>query len=436
VSEPSKYAGLWKDMLLLGTLAVAVLAAFTGVALFFAGEGSPPKNELTLNDSRAFYASQPEFLRPFPYTAVPEGLPDLRAETCGSCHREIYAEWKVSTHARAWEDDAQYQEELAKTKATPGKDASWICVNCHTPLVNQLPRLVAGLEDGALDRPIYVRNLNYNVRLQLEAITCASCHVRDGVVLGPYGDTDAPHPVRKAPELLEAKQCTQCHQADHYLKEIELACVFDTGADYAKGPAPERGETCQTCHMPEVERRLAKGYPVRKTRRHWFGGSLIPKHPKFKKELEPLLEVYPDGVELSWVDLPAQVAPGAEFALTFAAANRHAGHKVPTGDPERFLTFRAEVRDAGGKLLAQREERIGSVYEWDPVKKVSDNRISPGERREYSLRVRAPAAGPLRVSLVGSKHRISEENMSYHELEGRYVAGRTYTNQTATIELR
>ena len=418
-------------------VSLALVGGFAGVGFLVGGRlPKAPPDELTLHDSRAFYKAQPRYLRPLPYTETPAGLANLRAETCGSCHREIYEEWRVSTHARAWEDDAQFQEELAKGKATPGKDTTWICVNCHTPLVNQLPQLVAGLVEGQRDQPRYLKNPNYDANLQLEAVTCATCHVRDGGVLGPYGDTTAPHPVRKAPELLEASLCTQCHQANAHLSDIALACVFDTGLEWKEGPAAQRGETCQSCHMPAVERPLMPGFPKRKTRRHWFGGSLIPKHPKFEAELAQVREHYDDGVTLRWVELPEQAQAGSELELRFAAKNEHAGHHVPTGDPERFLLLRAEVR-AGDQLLASREERIGAVYQWDPVEKLSDNRIAAGEERTWSLTFAAPAEGAeLKLVLIASKHRISQENFDYHHLEGRYVAGREYLRQERALPLR
>ena len=135
-----------------------------------------------LMEARAFYEQQPHYLRPFPYAIVPKGLPDLKASTCGTCHKAIYEEWRLSTHARAWLDDAQFQAELHKTQLDgDGKsaDVGWMCVNCHTPLENQLERLVVSLEEGQVGHPVYVENPNYDAALQLEAITCASCHVRD-----------------------------------------------------------------------------------------------------------------------------------------------------------------------------------------------------------------------------------------------------------------
>ncbi|TPW10211.1 MAG: hypothetical protein FD129_1972, partial [bacterium] len=235
---------------------IPLLAAVV-MALPIAGCGNvdlPWQPGSGLREARAFYASQPRFLRPVPHSNTPSGLVDLRAESCGRCHVEIYEEWRISTHARAWRDDPQFLEELKKTTATPGRDAGWICMNCHTPLESQLPRLVTALVDGDRGRPVYVDNPNFDPKLQDDAITCAACHVKDGVVLGPWGDTKAPHPVTKSEELLSAAVCTQCHEADEALPDVELACVFDTGTSFAAGPWAAEGKTCQDCHMPVIDR--------------------------------------------------------------------------------------------------------------------------------------------------------------------------------------
>ncbi len=375
-----------------------------------------------LQEARAFYAAQPEMLRPMPHSPTPPGLPDLSAASCGICHQEIYAEWKVSTHARAWLDDAQFQEELKKSRK---QGVDWMCVNCHTPMESQLERLVRGLREGKVEQPIYTPNPNYDPKLQLEAITCATCHVREGTILGPYGDTSAPHPVKKAPELLSVQVCTQCHQAVAHFRRISLACTFDTGNELASGPYAGK-KICQDCHMPVVERPLMAGFPKRKTRRHWFGGSLIPKKPEYEAEIAPLRAVFPEGLAARWVDPPKQVKAGAGRALVFEAHNAQAGHLLPTGDPERFILLEGSVLDAEGKVLARHEARFGTRYQWSPqVKKLEDTRLKPQERRRFTLKFTAPAKGPLRLRLKASKWRIGKEAFDYHHLEGRYVPGRS-----------
>ncbi len=387
----------------------------------------------TVQEARAFYGSQPPYLQPVPHQETPAGLPDLRSATCGTCHADIYAEWRISTHARAWKDDPQFQAELHKSRQ-PEHDVGWMCVNCHTPLENQLPRLVARLDGGALDRPVYVENPNFDPVLQDDAIGCATCHVRDGAVLGPFGDTAAPHPTRKAPELLEVATCTRCHQASVNMPSVNLACAFETGEEWEAGPYDEEGSTCQACHMPAVARSLVAGGPVRNTRRHWFGGSLLAKQPRFEAELEPLKAVYPDGLALEWAAEPTLTTAGG--VLRIALTNAEAGHMLPTGDPERFLRIEASLH-AGGEERWRDGVRIGQTWRWHPTaEKLDDNRLRPRERRVVELTVPALPGGDYELVLEASKWRLNQENLGFHDLEGKTIAGRSTHRETRRLQIR
>ena len=392
------------------------------------GSGTP-----TVQDARAFYASRPSYMRPVPHQPTPPGLPDLRAATCGACHVAIYEEWRISTHARAWDDDPQFQAELHKSRA-PGNDVGWLCINCHTPLENQLEHLVGRLDQGALDRPVYVANPDFDPVLRDEAITCATCHVRDGVVLGPFGDTAAPHATRRAPELLEVGVCTVCHQASVLLPSIDLACAFETEEEWRAGPYDEEGMTCQGCHMPAIERALVIGGPARATRRHWFGGSLIAKKPEFAAELAAIEAHYPEGLALRWAEEPTLGASGG--VLRIELRNENAGHMLPTGDPERFLKIEASLR-RGGQEAWRDGVRIGQTWQWSPTpKKVGDNRLAPREVRAVELLVPALPAGEYELVLEASKWRLSQENLEYHGLQDKTVAGRPTHREVRSLQIR
>ncbi|MCB9654255.1 MAG: hypothetical protein H6729_09030 [Deltaproteobacteria bacterium] len=420
-----------KDALGLGSAVVLSLL------LHCQREGGSSPVGAELGAARRFYQSQPVYLRPFDYSPTPAGLVDIRAESCGVCHVEIYEEWKISTHARAWLDDAQFQEELKKSRA-PGRDVAWMCVNCHTPLENQLPHLVAGLHAGSLGRPVYVANPNFDPRLQEDAITCGTCHVRDGVIVGPWGDKKAPHPVRRDEALLSTDVCTRCHDAQAEFPELTLACVFDTGREFAASPYAEEGYTCQSCHMPEIVRPAALGAAPRKTRRHWFGGSLIPKKPEFAGEMKVMQPHFKDGLSVRWTNLPGAVAPGKRATLQYILENENAGHLLPTGDPERFIDVVASVRATNGSTLAVEKTRIGAEYIWYPkIQKRSDNRLKPKERRTLSIAFSAPPRDAhVTLHLRASKWRISEENFRYHALEGRYVAMRVFVNEATRLPIQ
>lgn len=400
-----------------------------------------------------FYAGRKVFERPVTVAGNVRGIPDVRSETCGACHTEIYAEWKISTHARAWLDDDQFQAELHKT-ATSKDDASWLCINCHTPAVEQLERLVVGLEDGQIGKPKYVANPTFDAALQKDAIGCATCHVEDGKIYGPWGNTRAPHPVAKRESLLTEEVCTRCHQAEQFYESINLGCFFDTGKTFAASPQAKSGQVCQDCHMPEVERPLMPGLPARKTRRHWFGGSLIPKKPAYAAELEPLEDVFGHGVSIAvepWTsthdELLAGQPPMAEVDTEIAATevvacsgdcrsfavvvtNDRAGHTVPTGDPERHIDVRAEAK-ADGEVVGRAWTRIGSRYQWWPkTVRLSDTRIRPGEKRV--LRVDAPVGSTLEV--LAHKYRMYESAFEHHALEGKVVRGRQFHRSELAVD--
>ncbi|NOY91554.1 MAG: hypothetical protein GXP55_10160 [Deltaproteobacteria bacterium] len=381
----------------------------------------------------SFYASRPLHERTRPPLPVPAGLPDLSARTCGACHVEIYREWQASTHRHAWLDDAQFQAELDKNRhgapyRTPAGsrqgDTSWICVRCHTPLSDQQPRLVVGLDEDRVERPRYVDNPRYDADLQDEAITCAVCHVRDdGVILGPFGDTDAPHPVARSARLRDGQVCLDCHQAEVRYDQAGLLCAFGTGREWQASSYAREGRACPSCHMPEVERPLASGRPARRTGRHWFGGSLIPKRPDLESQVAPLRAVYGSGVDVSLRRRDGQ--------LELVVENTRAGHRVPTGDPERYVLVTAEALDARGRTLNRVTLRIGTVYDWSPpAHVVSDNRLAPGEEASASLG-RVPEAASVRI--LGQKFRIGQEAFDYHDLEGRYVAGRVFHRSTWSV---
>lgn len=388
-----------------------------------------------LEAAASFAESQPRYMRALPHTAVPEGLTDLRAETCGACHKAIYEEWQISTHARAWLDDPQFLGELEKSEK---QGVAWMCMNCHTPLQNQLPKLVTRLQDGRVDRAVRVDNPAFDAALQKEAITCATCHVQDGVVLGPFGDTQSPHPVKKDPRLKTAEVCTQCHQAQARFDAVGLICVFDTGAEFSKSPQAAEGKICQDCHMPEVKRPLwVGGTEARVTRRHWFGGSLIPKKPEFTAELAALRPHYPPGLAVRVQPLPATLTPGEGLVVEVEYENAEAGHRLPTGDPERFLRIIVRATDAQGQVIAEQTDQIGIEYQWYPeVKKLSDNRLAPKEKRRLVLPVKAPAEGEVNVHVEASRWRINERNLAYHGLQGRYVPGQVFFEEDHTVPVR
>jgi hypothetical protein len=357
--------------------------------------------EADLAAARAFYASRPPYERP-----LDEGLrgvkglgEGLSAEGCATCHAEIAAEWRTSIHAHAWVDP-QFQAELDKG------DHDWLCRNCHAPLLVQQAQWAVGLLDEDVQRPLVVNNLRFDARLREEGITCLGCHLRGDHIVGPGLGGEPPHEVEADPEWFRSGAlCQRCHQAEATYPGKNFVCTFNTGVEWAGSPAAREGKACPDCHMPAVERPAATGGPVRTVRRHWFRGAGIPK----VGDIAPPPEARTPGLALN-----AETA-GGELILTLT--NAEAGHRLPSGDPERWIQVDVGFLDAAGGDVGHHELRIGQVWTWGPPTKVSDNRLDPGESRREAVPWPDSA---VRAVLVASHHRMSEDNARYHGLLGTY----------------
>ncbi|MBI5837754.1 MAG: hypothetical protein HZB25_10950 [Candidatus Eisenbacteria bacterium] len=328
-----------RAVLALALLAVPVLApSLTGAAP--APAGRPAARSSAASAARkdpgghlpGIYPSRPIFERPFPAQEVPRGIRSLSARECGRCHADTYREWQQSVHAQAW-PDPQFQAELRKQ---PG--VSWLCVNCHTPLVNQLDSVVVSLAGNDVERPIKRANPLFDPGLKPEGVTCAACHVRDGYIEGPSAASTAPHPTRFNPIFRDASLCTRCHEAVQSYPGKNFICTFQTGQEWLQGPYGQSGKPCQDCHMPEVVRSAAPGAPKRRGAHHSWIGSHLRKG--FETDLalwEKLAAMRPVGTRLDAGPAPRGAA-GSVASWKVQVVNARAGHRLPTGDPECQLS--------------------------------------------------------------------------------------------------
>lgn len=334
-----------------------------------------------------------------PNQNTPPGIHGIHAEECGQCHQEIYQEWTQSTHAHAWTDE-QYQAELAKNNDL------FVCKNCHLPVQNQQKLITTGLYDGDYNRPVQQKNTRFDARLQHEGITCVACHMNNQTIIG-VRDVQANHPVKVDTDYLSEKLCISCHDAHSQLSE-ELVCTFETGKEWKEGPYSAQGTNCLDCHMPIIDRPSTTGGVVRKGHRHYFPGSGIPKdgahHPKMLTSLA--YEVVRDSADL--------------FHLGFSVTNQDAGHKVPTGDPERhlFVVFQLIQHQ---QVIQVDSFRIGESWQWYPrAKKLSDNNLLPKEKRVFEVHYAVQDTSNLFWRVVVTKHRMTPEIHEYHHLSDDY----------------
>jgi len=374
------------------TLGVIVVAAAL-VYIFY--------NELR---PKVIFGLRQDFAHALPLQKVPSGIPSLKAEDCGKCHKEIYEEWKTSYHAKAFTDPF--------FRAYWKKDNEvWICLNCHTPLANQQPHLVTDIPRNRVEKALLVPNPDFDEALQQEGITCVSCHVKDGVVMGPFDDSVAPHPTKFDPKFRTTDICYRCHQVPKGPFQFYSVGPCGTFPEYEGAYfTKERNMICQSCHMPEVERPMADGGPIRQGRKHLWRGGHDPEQIK-------------SALAVQLAAAPHDLRPGTEATFTLTLINAGAGHKLPTGDPDRYFTVEFEVVDRAGRVLKHQSSTMGRWIMWQPViVDLYDNRLPPLASRDYRLTYRLPdsteATAGLQLRARVRYHIVTEG--AYSKLKTKY----------------
>ena len=342
-----------------------------------------------------------DYAHAIPYQKIPEGLTSLSAESCGECHGEIYEEWKTSIHAHAYEDPF--------FQAYWKKDGNiWVCLNCHAPLENQQPTLIKEIPRGRVEKAIQEPNPRYDPEYQKESVTCAVCHVRDGVIYGPFEDSVAPHPTKFDPNFRTAQPCFRCHNVVSGPAQFYNVGPCGTYAEYeGKYFMQERGFICQSCHMPEIDRPVAVNGPIRRGRQHlWRGGH------------DPGMIQRAVAVQVK-ADAPSP-KPGDRLGITLTLINAGAGHKIPTGDPDRHFTVEFSVVDRQGNVLDRQSSTMGRWILWQPaIVELYDNRLLPLASRDYQYTYRIPAQPEELILKTRVQYHILTDGQ--HEmLRGKY----------------
>ena len=313
-----------------------------------------------------FFNVTPEFELPQQVT-IPYGLDSISARSCGTCHPEVYEEWKRSIHSQAW-TDPYFQVDFKFD------GSQQICLNCHTPLVDQQENLVTGFKDAAKFEPILEPNPNFDPALKDEGVTCVVCHIKDGVILGRYGIENDAHPVKADPAFSDGNSvCRKCHQVftnrwDTYLKMPLCGTFFEVEAS-------GKPVDCQQCHMEKVERSLIPGGPVRLGGKHlWLGGhdqANVAKAISGKIEETSTEETIKDG--------------NREYTLFLTNTGAH--HRLPTGTPDRHLEITFRLLDKTGKPLKEVKHILQRVILWRPfMVDLWDTRIPFNETAKYSFK--------------------------------------------------
>lgn len=312
---------------------------------------------------------------------TPRGLASLSAKECGRCHREIYREWAGSMHARAWTEpyfqvDFKYDGSLQ------------ICLNCHTPLVNQQQDLVLGFRDRDKFDPILAPNPAFDAALRDEGVTCAVCHIRNGRIVGPFPTNRAPHPVEHDPEMSQGiKPCLRCHVVAG--KRWDTFYTIPPCGTVAEIEAGKQTIDCVGCHMQSVVRPAADGMPSRQGRRHLFHGGHEPGRVKESLRVEHKLV-------------------SDEFVITLT--NVGAAHYLPTGTPDRHLTLELKFLGPGGEVLKEKMYAMKRYILWRPfIVDLRDTRLPYSQPREFRIPLNRSGPGaPAAIDVTVRYHLLDE----------------------------
>lgn len=321
------------------------------------------------------FSVSPAFERPVSTDRIPAILNSLHAQECANCHREFYDEWRTTIHSQAW-TDAYFQADWRFD------DEQQICKNCHTPLDKQQEYRVLGFNDREKWDPILAPNPDYDAKLQQEGVTCAACHLRDGLILGTYGLESTPHPVRKLDN--PNRVCVGCHVVsgkawDTFFRFPPCGTVAEIQTSQGMKSATDEDNMtteavaalgCVGCHMPLVERPIVPGGQIRSARRHLWRGGHDPDMVK-------------SGLDISFEETPTD-SKKRRFVLTLI--NVGAGHYLPTGTPDRHLTVKLRLGNLSGKILEEKNYTLKRTVMWRPfIIDLWDSRLPYNEPRSYSL---------------------------------------------------
>jgi hypothetical protein len=322
--------------------------------------------------------------------AAPAPAEYTSAKKCAECHKTIHLYWSESAHARSASRPSFLAALDTAMLSAPDKDAvRRACAFCHAPTAT-----LTG--DVSLQQPV-----------TREGVTCDFCHTVVDVQMDAPGNRfeSRPGKVKWGP-LLYAKSpfhdseysalhkaspllCAACHEH----RNAQGVAVLSTYSEWQRSPYPERGVTCQECHMPVVPgRSVREGLTAsdRVINLHRMSGGSLPAKVQH-------------GVDLK-IESVDRGAASAEVQVV--VTNSGVGHAVPGGLPANALMLAVGVQSGASRELLHRAERIYRLRLQDvqgralvrPVELfldaaavAEDTRLKPKESRSERFTVPVPA---------------------------------------------
>nr|WP_276204340.1 cytochrome c3 family protein [Enhygromyxa salina] len=258
------------------------------------------------------------------------------AHECAGCHAKIYAEWRSSLHALAFDDP------IFRAEYEPAP--SRFCSNCHADA-----------------EALFGHDAH-------DGVSCSSCHRPD--------DT--------APRQVGVEGCGRCHQF-HYAPDETIYdpadALQDTVHEWRRSDAARMGVTCVDCHMPLVGDGAGRhhNHRVAGAADEWLVAQALDVSTSAHRQGERI-EVT---MRVEAADVGHRVPTGDVFRRLRVAAWTDGGDPV-----ERWL----------GREFAAVTASTGEGFRLRPV--LDSRVPAPGDGEAVELRLSVPdAEGPLHWSV-------------------------------------
>jgi hypothetical protein len=281
-----------------------------------------------------------------------------KSENCANCHGEIYREWLKSAHSRS-ATNPKFLSLYAGTNGNSPPHKSWnvqqehphgdaVCATCHAPTFQSYLREDLRSAQGVHKSGVHcdlchkvsdVPTGKFGTRFGRDALEFMFMRSFDGdpVTFGPLDDAVRPgESFAYRPIYKRSEYCASCHEGT-----VFGVHAYGTYSEWLESPASKQGMQCQHCHMAPtgLMTNIAPGKggiernPFSLASHHTPGGQ-----PAMLKKA---------------IALDMNIKNGAHGRLVHIGITAtNAGHRVPTGFPDRQLILVVAATDINGKTVA------------------------------------------------------------------------------------
>jgi len=293
---------------------------------------------------------------------------------CGSCHDEIYEQWRGSMHHLSHYDHIYREIALRDLKGLTDADEieeAELCVKCHTPIgfvsglpaktsdhLKKIPEIAQqGIQCDYCHSAVKAEKL-YNASIELDP---GNGEESPGTKRGPFKDSHADfHETAYSEFHTRAEICGACHDVRHVVFGTRLESPYE---EWKNGPYARQGIPCQGCHMyqrpgipatgstnrPKNPGRAAQDGPVREhIFTHYFTGANVLVPSRFGSRVQGRMaeERLRNAAR---VKIDEHIVNNM---LRVTVANTGAGHSIPTGLTHvRQVWLEVKVSTLGGRTL-------------------------------------------------------------------------------------